>query len=534
MLHRLCVVPIIAQVIVVSGATGCTYLYNVAKQSSYTRAHHANPSQRNLKHMIERQTYFVYGRVLDPEVLFSGLPFAVAAYCDKYKTGELVDSAQVARAGTHFGLNLPEGQYEVLVFVDKNENAVFDQSELVGQSLVVLDADKYPDKIVDSLDIVAETQRLANREVSLPAVRSVSRSTESLVFPKGAIRQLNDPLFDRDIASLGVYEPAAFLEMASTMFYALEEDSYKLPVVFVHGIGGSAREFAPIIDRLDRTLYQPWFFYYASGTDLNQLASLFYDIYLSGTVVNKGVVPITIVAHSMGGLVVREALNQYAGAERENRLDLLITIATPFDGHPAAAKGVERAPLVIPSWRDLDPNSTFIKHLFRRPLAANVNHQLLFAEGTLAGQLHEGRGDGVVPLKSQLRSTAQAEASTQTGFAASHTGVLRDDAAIRYVLHAISQVENVYPEEHLKVLALGGYTEELTDRYSPMEKHLILSMGKYLAALANGTLGTLGSAELQRFVKVAQGQAEAKSDAETAWRKFISDYPNYARPQSLR
>lgn len=57
------------------------------------------------------------------------------------------------------------------------------------------------------------------------------------------------------------------------MFYALEEDiGYKIPVIFVHGINGSPREFAEIVKYLDRRLYRPWFFYYPSGNDLGQLS----------------------------------------------------------------------------------------------------------------------------------------------------------------------------------------------------------------------------------------------------------------------
>lgn len=67
------------------------------------------------------------------------------------------------------------------------------------------------------------------------------------------------------------------------MFYALEEDeAHKIPVVFVHGIGDSARAFEPIISQLDRDRYKPWFFYYPSGGDLDQLAGLFYNLFLSG------------------------------------------------------------------------------------------------------------------------------------------------------------------------------------------------------------------------------------------------------------
>ena len=87
---------------------------------------------------------------------------------------------------------------------------------------------------------------------------------------------LDDPIFDSSFSTLGMYDPASFLEQAPTAFYALEEDlGYKIPVVFVHGIAGSAREFENFVEHLDRVRYKPWFFHYPAGGDLDQLAELF-------------------------------------------------------------------------------------------------------------------------------------------------------------------------------------------------------------------------------------------------------------------
>ena len=64
---------------------------------------------------------------------------------------------------------------------------------------------------------------------------------------------------------------------------------------------------------------------------------MFYRIFFSGKVVQDRYMPMIIIAHSMGGLIVREALNKYGNSQKENKLGLLVTIATPFGGHPAAA-----------------------------------------------------------------------------------------------------------------------------------------------------------------------------------------------------
>ncbi len=501
----------------------CTYMENVAKQSKYSRIQEANPSQRNLKHMTDRQTFFVYGRIVDATNSYSGRPIAVAAFSDRYVSHELVDVTHVAHAGTHYGLNLPDGAYEFLVFADQDKNGILDQTEVVGRRHIRLDVEDYSEKVADNIDIRLSEQESVDWGISIP-VPEITHSQESLFFPKGSIRDLNDPLFDSDIAILGMYEPAAFLEKAPTMFYALEEDSYKIPVVFVHGIGGSAREFAMIVSALDRERYKPWFFYYPSGSDLDQLADIFYEIFLSGQAVSGSVRPVIVVAHSMGGLVVREALNKYRGNESENLVDLLITIASPFGGHPAAAMGEERGPLVVPSWRDLNPDGSFIKRLFRKPLPSHVSHHLLYTYSNPDVLKLGENSDGVVPLSSQLHPIAQSQATEQLGFNSSHTGVLKDPDAIQYIVQSIVRIKSPYPEPHIKAAMAGGYDMVLDEGYTAKEKYYIRAKGKFMSLLADGTLDTLGDPTLEHFVEVAQGRAKARTDAETAWLKFSQDY----------
>jgi len=485
-----------------------------------------NPSQRNLKHMIDRQTFFVYGRILDEEKLYSEQSFAVAAYSNRYTRNELVDSTHVARVGTHYGLNLPEGQYDLLVLADQDQNGTYSQSEVVGRHQIIIEVATYPERVVNSVDLRLSEMEPAGWIINIP-VPEIAQLQESLFFPKGTIRSLDDPLFGSDMAALGMYEPAAFVEQAPTMFYALEEDFYKVPVVFVHGIGGSAREFAAIVDQLDRQRYKPWFFYYPSGGDLAQLGKLFYDIFLSGTVISLSDMPVVIVAHSMGGLVVREALNKYRGAKRESRLELFITIASPMGGHPAAAVAVKRSPLVLPSWRALSPDSRFINRLYRNPLPPQVRYQLLYTYGN-PGSLKLGENsDGVVPLSSQLHAAAQRESTEQFGFNSSHTGVLKDENAIRYVIESIEQVKSPRPEPHIKVIIAGGYDVILDDSYSEKDRYYIRTIGKYLFSIANGTLDSIGHPDLEHFVAVSKGRAKARTEIERLWLKFVEDYPDF-------
>ena len=502
----------------------CTYIQNTLKQAQYLQTQKTNPRQRNIKHMISRQTFFIYGLIIDESNLKSGLPLSVAAYSNKYKSNELVDVTHFASVGTHYALNLPAGKYELFVFADIDQNNILDQSEVVGWRQVDLSTESGQEKVLTDFDINLSENINVDWEINI-STPEIAVIQKSLFYPQGTIRNLDDPIFDRKISTLGMYEPAAFLERAPTMFYALEEYlRYKIPVVFVHGIGGTVREFIPIIEKMDRSRYVPWFFYYPSGGGLGQLAENFHRIFLSGKLFPKTKLPMIIVAHSMGGVVVREAFNLLHDENSENQVALFITIASPLGGHPAAASSEKNAPLVLPSWRDLNPDGRFIRELYLKPLPASVDYQLLFAYAD-PGTIKLGENsDGVVPLSSQLYPPAQQEASKQFGFNSSHTSVLKDGGAIQHVIKSIEKVKNPLPESHIKIYITGGYDVDLDDKYSDLEKYIIRTISKYLAALSIGKIDAVDKIQTH-FVEVSQGKANALTFVEAAWLKFVKDHP---------
>ena len=512
-----------------SALCSCTYMKHASIQAEYARIQTADPGQVNLKHMIDRETYFVIGQTIDKDVRYANLPLAVAAYSSKFKPHERVDTMYFAGAGTHFGLNLPEGDYQLLVFADRDKNRIFDQTEVIGQKTISLDQTTSPEKVLDRIEIQLSSPRRVDwvEAISKP---NLAEPQQSLFFPTGTIRSLDDPLFSENMATLGMYDPASFMERSPTGFYALEEDlGFKIPVVFVHGAGGSVRNFEPIVTRLDRERYKPWFFYYPSGGDLDQLAELFHRIFLSGKVVTMGEMPMIIVAHSMGGLVVKEALNKYENSQKENKVDLLVTIATPFGGHPAAASGEKHGLIVLPSWRDVNPKNRFIKELFRKPLPETIEHQLLYAYDNPATLKISKNSDGVVPLSSQLRLEAQQQATGQLGFESSHTGILENEDMIVHIFERMDRVKNFYPESHLEVLRRGGYDVKLSDDYSPVGQYVIHSVGRYWMAVSNGTLKPFFPVQ-EEFLRVIKGEdPPPKYGVVKDWLQFLKEYPEIDR-----
>jgi pimeloyl-ACP methyl ester carboxylesterase len=504
----------------------CTYLKYASVQAEYARIQNAEPGQVNVKHMIDRETYFVHGRCNDAAGRYTGLPKAIAAYSSKYQANERVDTMHFEVAGSHFGLNLPEGGYDLLVFADIDGNGSFGSSEVVGHRVIELYSSLVPEKVLGQADVRLAEPFEVNWDVSID-VADTSGRVESLFYPSGTIRTLADPIFDSSFSTLGMYDPASFLEQSPTSFYALEEDlGHKIPVVFVHGIGGSAREFETLVGQLDRSRYKPWFYHYPSGGDLDQLAELFYQVFLSGKVANLHEMPIIIVAHSMGGLVVREAINKYEGRPDENQVHLFVTMASPFGGHSAAAAGEKHGLIVLPSWRDLNPDGSFIGNLYRKPLPDFVHHELIYAyqnPGTL--KLGEN-SDGVVALTSQLHPQAQRQASDQFGFDNTHTDILESEEVAVHILTLIGDVKNALPLPQLRLTQQGGYDVTLGDEYSPMARYWIRNYGRYLMALTKGTYVPYHPEE-EHFIAVVNEETKPRDDADEGWLRFLREHPEF-------
>lgn len=502
---------------------GCSYLGTVVSQVDYSLTQAFAPQQRIYKHLLDQDTFFVFGQIEAREV--GAGPMAVVAISDRYQHSEVVDVSNLARPDSYYGLHLPPGEFELLAVRDLDGDGRFGPGEVFGSRRIVLADGAVPDRVAEGRDIALAAEPVAGSwQFAIPVAPQSARE-ESVIFPKGTLRSLDDPIFSESMASLGMYSPAAFLEAAPMMFYALEEESaYKVPVVFVHGIGGSARDFESIVARLDRRRFKPWFFHYPSGTDLGQSATMFYKLFLSGRVIPLGDMPLVIVAHSMGGLVVREAFNRRQENSGENRVARLITIASPLGGVPGA-RHAEGAPVVVPSWRNLSPDSDYVSGLYRRPLPDSLEYHLLFAYGDERSVRFGANSDGVIPLSSQLAGGAQHEATAQAGFDATHTGVLDDGLAIREIIRIVSEVRAPFPDDFIAMLMRGGFQVPLDARYSARERHYIRSIGVFMDAMASGRLQPIHPAQ-QQFVRVARGEAAPGSDVETAWLKFVADYPD--------
>jgi len=217
-------------------------------------------------------------------------------------------------------------------------------------------------------------------------------------------------------------------EMGIGLFFLEAYDPDKIPVLFVYGASGSAQNWRVLFDQMDRKRFQPWFFNYPSGLNLEFIGTALegatqwlHERYAFNT--------LFIVAHSMGGLVARYAIQENVYEDHQDYIRLFITISTPWGGHRAAAQGVKYAPAVVPSWRDMAPGSDFLAHLYSRPLPPEIPYYLFFSYGGRSGMMDQNN-DGAVTLESQLDYRVQRNAQELYGFDEDHVKVLYSEDVV--------------------------------------------------------------------------------------------------------
>lgn len=256
------------------------------------------------------------------------------------------------------------------------------------------------------------------------------RTAEEVMTRRGAriaLGEIGDPADPRFAATRGeegLWTPATMaIQHGAGLYFLAPYDPTRIPVLFVHGAGGSPQDWRLAMEKIDRSRYQPWFFFYPSGARLDNIAQ----------VLNEGVERLHsryrfqrlhVVAHSMGGLVSRRFIQKNVIEDKNSYIDTFITFSSPWDGHEAAALGVKWAPSVIPSWRDMEHGSSFLAHLYDERLKGRVNHHLFYSHRGKRSPVMPAENDGSVSVASQLRPEAVADAVSVQGYNEDHMSIL--------------------------------------------------------------------------------------------------------------
>lgn len=366
------------------------------------------------------QGYIVLSRQQDT-------PLLAVIVSDRFGKDEVVVARELVVGFPFYTVFIPEGEYSLFFFADLDRNGSFDSYELVGKT-----SPGNPVRVASNLTgdgFTVEGPKVAI-DFNSPGVSDFSLQVKvtSRTFIYDSVR--ND-FFDARYGQVGLYQPTALITHTQGFLFGLEEyDPRKTQVLFVHGVEGTPQVWKSVIDGMDRSRFQPWFFYYPSGLPLEKLGSLLARIIID----TNNVLPnnrLVIVAHSMGGLVAQAAINKLCLGGTPEYLKMYISFSTPYGGVGAAKAGVKHAPVVVPSWKDVAEGSDFLDRIYRQECRPEVPSYLFFGYRDDSLVKSSDSSDGVISLKSQLDPRKQFTVQRVYGFDATHVGILNYEESIR-------------------------------------------------------------------------------------------------------
>jgi pimeloyl-ACP methyl ester carboxylesterase len=373
--------------------------------------------------------------VVSGEIFSPGVDSVVVVCCRAVQEGYEAVQINILKGQGWYFFDVPEGSYSVFAFVDNNNNLKYDAGELLSTHdnlLPVQTRINMPARMVD-VDLTKNKEVPQGLPVDFNRVEHIHR------IDPGEIANLDDPRFSKEKAAMGLWEPYRYVhEVGFGLFWEEEWDSQKIPVIFVHGASGSPQEFRGISRYLDKERFQVGYFYYPSGLRLQGI-SRFLDSSLRHLRQRYSPKSFVVVAHSMGGLIARKGIISYSNGTERNDIPLFVSISTPWGGHQAAKLGVENSPVVIPSWRDMEPGSAFLKDLWAEDLPDSVDYHLLFSFKGDSSFVMDNN-DGSVSIESQLDPRAQVAATRTYGHNSGHTEILFEGDTIRQVVELMEPI----------------------------------------------------------------------------------------------
>lgn len=367
------------------------------------------------------------GKVINPLGGEGPIVLIVISLDETKKQAKSIVGERLVYGDGSFRFMQASGDYFLFAFQDENEDMEFQPTERIGWTnhakvTQVTAGTDIVDLVVEMRPI--EISRKELPQLYVPQLEPLPVEIPQMVF--GEVVTLDDPRFTAENGTLGMWEPSTFMKTIESGIYFLEPyNPSKIPVLFVHGVGGNPSEWRTLAQGLDRERFQPWFYFYPSGLRLQLLGEMLSEE-LQYIQEQYEFEQMAVVAHSMGGLVSRSAINDLIYEERSDFIHHYLTLSTPWMGHDMAGKGVEYSPVIIPCWYDMAPGSPFLQQLFTKPLPQALPYHLLFSYGGEQSMFIKESSDGVIALRSQLRGEAQDAAITIRGFNADHVEILHD------------------------------------------------------------------------------------------------------------
>lgn len=303
----------------------------------------------------------------------------------------------------HFYANA--GRYSVFAFADLNRNLKADDGEpraVAAKQLLLREG-----KLSTSVDLTLSND-------PLPAVAWEPQLDETIT--------INDERLRERMGRKGGWAPGEWRrENGDDRLYLMEPfDPNRIPIVFVHGTGGTPDDMKFLIKSVDRTRYQVWLFWYASGMRMN-ISAQSLKAKLDEYRVLHDFSNVVVVSQCVGGLVARDAVVQLQDRDHRFTVAALVTFSTPWSGHGMAESGTTISPMTVPAWYDMKEGSEFQKKAIATAIPT-VPHYLFFSYGKGSDVGH----DGTVSLTSELELNMQRRATEIIGFSETHMGVVEN------------------------------------------------------------------------------------------------------------
>jgi triacylglycerol lipase len=204
------------------------------------------------------------------------------------------------------------------------------------------------------------------------------------------------------------------------------------PVLLVHGFGGTKSSWSVIAQALsDRGIMVDTITYSPMGNSVEQLADELVAA-VERTLSQTGADKVHLVGHSLGGVVIAEAI---AGGGLVGQVDTVITLGSPFGGSPWAG--------LLPFGdllRALRPGSPQLRRLASAPVPVGV--RWLAVTAAL---------DIIVPGPRSVPAHADVETITVDGIG--HLGMLISRRVVGYIVAALpAHGSPVAAEPHMRRL----------------------------------------------------------------------------------
>jgi pimeloyl-ACP methyl ester carboxylesterase len=336
-----------------------------------------------------------------------------------------------------------KGNYYVFAYWDKNSNLIYDAGEPAGQygdpKMVSAPAGGVVGGINFSIPEKAHN-------IDVPPGFEISAVKPHKLHSRlaGAIIDLDDELFSEEHGSKGYWEGASFFkEFGGNIYFIEEYDPKKIPILFIHGATGTPKGWKYFINNIDRTRFQPWFFYYPSGSAIRSMSHLLFWK-LENLKLKYNFEQLYITAHSMGGLVARSFIMDH-GAQFPY-VKLFVSLATPWGGVKMAEYGVKQSPAVVPCWIDIQPESAFIRSLYRTKMPETVSFYMFYGHRGSRNPFRSNN-DRTIAFSSLLDPRAQSEAKMNYAFNEDHASIIYS----KEVLEQYNTIINAFDEK------TGGY-----------------------------------------------------------------------------